>query len=82
MFKSLEEIFNIVGRMAKVEIKHCRVNGKMIKVTLSERQIWLRIAKQAAEAMKSLVDNIDEKEIQPLFNNIEALLEKVTCMRK
>ncbi|MEM2261448.1 MAG: hypothetical protein QXW55_06260 [Candidatus Bathyarchaeia archaeon] len=81
-FKSLEEIFNMAGRVAKGEIKHRRVNGKMVKVTLPERQIWLRIAEQAAEAMKSLADNIDEKEIQTRLNNIEALLKEVTRIHR
>ena len=54
----------------------------MVKVTLPERQIWLRIAEQAAEAMKSLADNIDEKEIQTRLNNIEALLKEVTRIHR
>ncbi len=38
-FKSLKEIFEMAGRMAKGEIKHRRVNGKMVKVTLPERRM-------------------------------------------
>ncbi|MEM1581904.1 MAG: hypothetical protein QXK89_05270 [Candidatus Bathyarchaeia archaeon] len=78
VFKSLEDIFVTAGMMAKGEIKHQRVNGKMVKVSLAERQIWLRIAEQAAEAMRSLADNVDEKEIQTRLNIIEMLLKEVT----
>lgn len=76
--KSLEEIFKIASKVARGEIKHQRLGGKLVKITMPERQIWLKIAEEAAEAIKNLAENINEKEIQTSLKNIETLLKELT----
>ena len=37
----LEEIFNVAAKVARGEIKHQRINGKMVPIRLNQRKRWL-----------------------------------------
>jgi len=81
--KNLEEIFEVATKIAGGEIKHQRIKGKMIRISLNQQRRWLLIAGQAAKIIKNVASNIEEKEIyaqldelERLVNEAKALLEK------
>ena len=74
--KHLEEIFTTAARVAKGEIKHQRINGKMVRITLNQRRRWLRIAEQAAKTIKNIANNIDEQEIYIQLDKLAKLVNE------
>jgi hypothetical protein len=74
MLKNLEEIFEIAGKIAKGEIKHQRVSGRMIKITIPQRRRWLLVAGQTTEIIKGMTENFNEKEIKTKLGELENLL--------
>jgi len=80
--RNLKEIFNMAARMARGEIKHQRIEGKMTRVTLKQRRRWLRVAEQAAETISNVAANINEKEIFAQLDELERLINEVTPSNK
>ena len=64
MLKNLEEIFEMADRIVRGEVKHQRVNGKMAKITIPQRERWLLLAKQTAEIIADITENFNEREIK------------------
>lgn len=77
MLKNLEEIFEMAGKIAKGEVKHQRVGGKMTKITIPQRKRWFLVAKQTAEIIKDITENFSEKEIKTKLEKLENLLTNV-----
>jgi len=61
--KHLEEIFRMASRVTRGEIKRQRIDGKMVRITLNQRQRWLHVAEQAVKTIIIISNNIDEQEI-------------------
>jgi len=64
-------------------MKHRRVKGKMVPISLNQQRRWLSIAGQAAEIIKNVASDIEEKaiyaqldELERLVNEANVLLEK------
>jgi hypothetical protein len=74
MLKNLEEIFEMAGKIVKGEIKHQRMSGKMVKITMHQRRRWLLVAGQTAEIIQGMMENFDEKEIKAKLGELEKLL--------
>ena len=74
--KHLEDIFTTAARVAKGEIKHQRINGKMVRITLNQRRRWLRVAEQAAKTIKTIANNIDEQEIYIQLDKLARLVNE------
>ena len=74
--KHLEDIFTMAARVARGEIKHQRINGKMVRITLNQRRRWLRIAEQAAKTIKTIANNIDEQEIYIQLDKLARLVNE------
>jgi hypothetical protein len=79
MLKNLEEIFEMAGKIAKGEVKHQRVSGKMVKITIPQRRRWLLVAGQTAEIIKGVRENFNEKEIKTKLEELEKLLINATA---
>ena len=79
MLKNLEEIFEMAGKIAKGEVKHQRVTGKMVKITIPQRRRWLLVAGQTAEIIKGVTENFNEKEIKTKLEKLENLLKSVAA---
>ena len=77
MLKNLEEIFEMAGKIAKGEVKHQRMGGKMVKITMPQRRRWLLVAGQTAEIIKGVTENFNEKEIKSKLGELEKLLINV-----
>ena len=73
--KHLEEIFIMATRVAGDEVKHQRIDGKMVRITGNQRQKWRLVAAQAAKTIKHVANNIDEKQIKAQLNELEKLLQ-------
>lgn len=73
----LEEIFRAAARMAKGEIGHQRRNGKMVHVSLKERRMWLRLAEQAAQTIKTIASNFNEQEVNHQLTELEKLINEI-----
>ena len=76
--KHLKEIFLISARVAGGEVKHQRIHGKMVRITLNQQRRWLLVAGQAAKTIKHVANNIDEQEIKAQLNELEKLLNETT----
>jgi len=76
--RNLKEILNMAARMARGEIEHQRIKGKMTRVTLKQRRRWLRVAEQVAETISNIAANINEKEIIAQLDELERLINEVS----
>ena len=74
--KHLEEIFRMAARVAGGEIRHQRIDGKMVRITLNQRRRWLLIAEQAAKTIVTISTNIDEKEIHAQLDKLARLINE------
>ena len=68
----------MAARVAKGEIKHQRIKGKMVRITLNQRRRWLRVAEQAAKTIKTIANNIDEQEIYIQLDKLAKLVNEQT----
>ena len=80
--KHLEEIFTMAARVAKGEIKHQRINGKMVRITLNQRRRWLRVAEQAAKTINNIATNIDEQESYIQLDKLARLVNEANTKLK
>jgi hypothetical protein len=78
--KHLEEIFRMAARVARGEIRHQRIDGKMVPIRLNQRKRWLLIAEHVALTMNSIASNFDEKEIHAKLNELERLINEAQTM--
>jgi hypothetical protein len=76
MFDKLEEIFKIAAKVARGEIKHQRIKGKMTPIRLDQRKRWVRVTEHIALTMNIIASNIDEKEIHAQLNELERLINE------
>jgi len=72
----LKEIFNVAAKVARGEIRHQRIGGKMVPIRIDQRKRWLHLAKHVALTMSSIASNIDEKEIHAQLNELERLINE------
>ena len=73
MLKNLEEIFEMADRIVRGEVKHQRVNGKMAKITIPQRERWLLLAKQTAEIITDITENFNERDVKTKLEYLENL---------
>jgi len=69
----------MAGKIAKGEIKHQRVGGKIVRITMPQRRRWLLVAGRTAEIIKDITENFNEKEIKTKLEGLEKLLINVTA---
>jgi methionyl-tRNA synthetase len=74
--KHLEEIFTMAARVARGEIKHQRIDGRMVRITLNQRRRWLRVAEQSAKTINNIATNIDEQEIYIQLDKLARLVNE------
>ena len=72
----LEEIFNVAAKIARGQIRHQRINGKMVPIRLNQMKKWVRVAKHITLTMNSIVSNLDEQEIHAQLNELERLVNE------
>jgi len=72
----LEEIFNVTAKVARGEIKHQRIDGKMVPIRINQRKRWVRVAEHVTLTMSSIASNLDEKEIHAQLNELERLINE------
>jgi hypothetical protein len=74
--RNLEEIFKAATKIARGEIKHQRINGKMVPISLKQKRKWVRVAACVAQTMNKIASNIDEQEINAQFDELERLVKE------
>jgi hypothetical protein len=72
----LEEIFKVAAKVARGEIRHQRINGKMVPISLNQRRRWVSVAKHIVLTMNGIVSNFDEQEIHAQLNKLERLVNE------
>ena len=72
----LEEIFREATKVIKGEIKHQRINGKMISISLNQRRRWMCVAQHIVLTMNSIACNFDERQIDTLLAELERLVNE------
>ena len=80
--RNLEEIFMMSSRVTRGKIKHQRINGKMVPVTLRQRRRWLLVAGQTALMIKSITTKFDEQEINLQLSKLEKLVQEAIDIEK
>jgi hypothetical protein len=65
-------------RVAGDEVKHQRIDGKMVRITRNQQRRWLHVAAQAAKTIKTIATNINEKEIKAQLSELEKPLQETT----
>ena len=80
--KHLEEIFTTAARVAGGEVRHQRIDGKMVRITLNQRRRWLRVAEKAAKTIDNVATNIDEQEIYIQLDKLAKLVNEATAHAK
>jgi hypothetical protein len=78
----LEEIFKVAARVARGQIKHQRINHKLVRITLRQRRKWLLIAEQTVKTIKNIADNFDEQQINLQLNELEKLVKEATSPKQ
>jgi predicted nucleic acid-binding Zn-ribbon protein len=76
MLDKLEEIFKVAAKVARGEIRHQRIKGKMAPIRLDQRKRWVHVAEHIALTMNIVASNIDEKEIHAQLNELERLISE------
>jgi hypothetical protein len=74
----LEEIFNVAAKVGRGQIRHQRINGKMVPISLKQRRTWVKIAEEVALTVKSIASNFAEQEIHSQLNKLERLVNEAT----
>jgi ABC-type bacteriocin/lantibiotic exporter with double-glycine peptidase domain len=72
----LEEIFKAAAKVARGQIRHQRIDGKMAPISLNQRRRWVTVAKQIVLTTNSIASNFDEKEIHVQLNELERLINE------
>jgi len=80
--RNLEEIFTMSSHVARGEIKHQRINRKMVPITLRQKRRWLLIAGQTALIIKNTATKFNEQEINLQLNKLEKQVQKTTNIEK
>jgi len=82
MLNKLEEIFKIAAKVARGEIKHQRIKGKMAPIRLDQRKRWVRVAEHIALTMNIIASNIDKKETHTQLNELERLINEAQTLNQ
>jgi ArsR family metal-binding transcriptional regulator len=72
----LEEIFRVAAKVGRGEIRHQRIDGRMVPISLKQRRRWVTVAKQIVVTMNSIASNFDEQEIRAQLNELEKLVNE------
>ena len=72
----LTEIFNVAAKVTRGEIRHQRIDGKMVPIKMDQRRRWLHVAEHVTLTMRSIASNIDEKEIRVQLSELERLVNE------
>jgi hypothetical protein len=75
----LQETFKVAAKVARGEIRRQRINGKMVRISLNQRQRWVRVAEHIAKTMNSIGSNFDEREINHQLDELEGLVNEVAA---
>jgi DNA-binding MarR family transcriptional regulator len=80
--RSLELLFDLAVAFAKGEFKTQKEEGKRVKVTLKQRQMWARIAAYIAQILNSIASGFDEKQIDVQLDELERLVSEAKAKAK
>jgi len=70
------------SHVTRGEIKHQRINGKMVPITLRQRRRWLLVAGQTTLIIKNITTKFDEHEINLQLNKLERQIQEATNKEK
>jgi hypothetical protein len=74
--QKLEELFNLAVSLARGKFETQTVDGRTMKVTLKQRQLWARVAAYIAQIMNSLAEGFDEREMDVQLDELERLVNE------
>jgi hypothetical protein len=72
--------FKAAAKVAKGEMRHQRINGKIVRISLRQRRRWISVAKHIALTMNNIVPNFDEQEIHAQLNELERLVNEANTV--
>ena len=78
----LEETFKVAANVARSEIRHQKINGKTVPISLNQRRRWARIAEHIAKTMNSIASNLNEREINLQLDELKKLVNEANANYK
>jgi len=78
----LKQLFDLASEIALGGLKTINLQeGKPVKVTLKQRQMWARIAAYIAQIMNGLADSFDEKQIAAQLDELEQMVNEAMAAK-
>lgn len=77
--KRLKELFDLSSDFAKGAYRFQYEKGKREPLTIKQRQMWARIAAYIAQIMNTIVNGIDERQIDEDLTKLEKLVNEATA---
>lgn len=74
--RDLEELFDLAASLAKGEFRTQSEGGVPVKVTLSQRREWARVAAYIAQIISSIAEGFDLREIDEQLAELERLVDE------
>jgi hypothetical protein len=65
--------------VARGEIKHQRINGKTVPISLNQRQRRVHVPEHIAKTMNNIASNLDEREINLQLDELEKLVNEANA---
>jgi hypothetical protein len=72
----LEPIFDLSSAIARGDVKTQVVDGRQVRISLSQRKRWARAAAQIAQIIHTIAKGFDEREIEDMLEEARRLIEE------
>ena len=79
---NLEQLFDLAVSLANGKVKTQTEDGKAVKVTLKQRQMWARVAAYVAQIINSIASGFDERQIDLQLDELEKLVNETKAKAK
>jgi hypothetical protein len=63
----LESIFELASAIARGDVKTQVLDGRQVRISLSQRKRWARAAAQIAQIIHTIAEGFDEREIEDML---------------
>ena len=72
----LKSIFELASAIARGDFKTQVVDGRQVRISLSQRKRWARAAAQIAQIIHTIAEGFDERGIEDMLEEARRLIEE------
>jgi hypothetical protein len=72
----LEPIFELASAIARGDVKTQVLDGRQVRISLSQRKRWARAAAQIAQIIHTIAKGFDERELKDMLEEARRLIEE------